>query len=156
MPIVNFLVMLIMNFGLTATLFPKLHGTVFILATAFAYGLFTNFQTFNHRLLATLTVLSVVAEVGSGWLRILLTKKYSLSRSFCVNSLVGNLGGVVAADCILGKTVGVVAWQLLAGKTFLPRVNTVMIVLVRLGAIAGLRLLCGFIMEWFIIIYILQ
>jgi hypothetical protein len=153
---VNFFTIFLVNIGLTATLFPKFHGTMLILGVAIGYGWFSSFQTFDPQLAIMLIILTAIAEGGGSWLRILFTKHYPLSQSFCVNSLVGNIGGIFATSCILGKTGGIAIWQLVAGKTFLPRLNTIMIVLFRLGAVACLRFICGFIMEWVIIIYILQ
>ena len=105
---------------------------------------------------AALAVLAFAAEVGGRMLRLYLTRRYSLSRVFCVNSTVGNIGGILAADALLGPVLGLLAWEFFAGRTLAPRWDTVGKVILRLAAVATVRFGCGILMIVLVFVYIMR
>lgn len=147
-------VILIMLVGLGLTLLPRLPGTLVILGAAILY-LGAAGTAAPPWVVAALAVLAFVAEVGGRLLRLYLTRRYSLSRVFCVNSTVGNIGGILAADALLGPVLGLLAWELFAGKTLAPRWDTVGRVLLRLAAVAMVRFGCGLLMIILVFVYIM-
>ncbi|SDF11080.1 Uncharacterized conserved protein YqgC, DUF456 family [Sporolituus thermophilus DSM 23256] len=149
------LMFLLMLSGLVGTLSPKIPGTVIIFVVAVLYGAVTEFATFRPWLTLLLCVLMLTAEVGGRWLRVYLTRRHQLSRVLCTNATVGNVAGIVAADALLGPTIGILLWELVAGKTFMPRWNSVAKVLVRLVAAAVLRFICAILMIILIYVYII-
>ncbi|EAX46767.1 hypothetical protein TcarDRAFT_0432 [Thermosinus carboxydivorans Nor1] len=149
------LLFLLMLSGLVGTLSPKIPGTVIIFVVTVLYGAATEFSTFRPWLTLLLCLLMLTAEVGGRWLRVYLTRQDRLSRVFCTNAAVGNIAGIVAADAIFGPIFGIFLWELVAGKTFMPRWNTVAKVLVRLVAAAALRFICAILMIILIFVYII-
>lgn len=147
-------IILIMLVGLTLTLMPRLPGTLVILGAAVLY-LWAAGATAPPWVVAALVVLVFTAEVGGRLLRLYLTRRYSLSRIFCVNSSVGNIGGILAADALLGPVLGLVVWEFFAGKTLAPRWDTVGRVLLRLAAVATVRFGCGLLMIVLVLVYIM-
>ncbi|MDT8901021.1 DUF456 family protein [Anaeroselena agilis] len=154
MLVLKIAVILGMLAGLTLTLMPRLPGTLFILGAAIVY-LWVAGATAPPWIMAALVVLSFTAEVGGRLLRIFLTRRYSLSRVFCVSSSVGNIGGILAADALLGPVLGLLAWEFFAGKTLAPRWDVVARVLLRLAAVATLRFGCGLLMVVLVLVYIM-
>ena len=63
-----------------------------------------------------------------------------------MNSTVGNIGGILAADALLGPVLGLLAWEFFAGRTLAPRWDTVGKVILRLAAVATVRFGCGILM----------
>ena len=139
-------VTLIMLMGLALTLVPRFPGTVIILLGAALYGALTSFDTATPWLWTAMLLLVASAEVGGRLLRVVLTRKFNLSREFCANSTIGNVGGILAAEALLGPVIGLIVWELIAGKTLQPRWDTVAKILLRLTAVAALRFCCGFAM----------
>ncbi len=148
-------VLLIMLVGLALTLLPRLPGTLVILGAAVLF-IGVSGTDAPPWVVASLTVLSFAAEVGGRMLRLYLTRRYSLSRVFCVNSTVGNIGGILAADALLGPVLGLLAWELFAGKTLAPRWDTIGKVLLRLAAVATVRFGCGLLMIVLVMVYIMR
>ncbi|WP_425061199.1 DUF456 family protein [Sporomusa carbonis] len=143
-----------MLIGLLCTASKRFPGTLIILFGATLYGVITGFVTFTPVIAIILTVLAVVAEVGGRVLRIYLTQRYSVSRMFSVNSTVSHFAGMLASDVLLGPILGLVVWELIAGKTLIPRTDTISQILFRLAGVAMLRFVCGLTMIVLIIIYI--
>ncbi|MBP2634138.1 MAG: hypothetical protein H6Q72_45 [Firmicutes bacterium] len=143
-----------MLIGLFFTLSAKVPGTLLILIGAAVYGIYTDFITFLPWEIYLLLFISAVSELGGRILRITLTDNCALSRSFSINSIVCHLGGMLACTALLGSLSGFVLWQLVAGKTLVPRNNTIVQVLLRLAAVAGVRFICGCIMIIIIHLYI--
>lgn len=127
----------IMLIGLASTVTPRLPGHIIILGGALLYLSLTGFNNVSAWLIYTLLSITVFAEGGGRLLRLYLTKQFSLSRSFCVNVTAGNIGGTVVANAIFGPMVGLVLWELLVGKTFLPRWSII-------GQVLGCLLVVGF------------
>ncbi len=152
--LVKFLVTLIMVAGLLCTVSIKMPGTLLILLSTVIYGIFTDFSTFSTPLIVVLISISVTAELGGRMLRIYLTKDYSVSREFSVNSSISHIGGVVATNALFGPLWGLIIWELLAGKTLLPRGNTMVKVLTRLAGVALIRIVCGIVMIILVHVYI--
>lgn len=148
-------VILIMLIGLALTLLPRLPGTLVILGAAVLYIGVTGTAA-PAWVAAALAVLAFAAEVGGRMLRLYLTRRYSLSRVFCVNSTVGNIGGILAADALLGPVLGLLAWEFFAGKTLAPRWDTVGKVILRLAAVATVRFGCGILMIVLVFVYIMR
>lgn len=148
-------VILIMLIGLTLTLLPRLPGTLVILGAAVLYIGATD-AVAPPWVVAALAVLAFAAEVGGRLLRLYLTRRYSLSRVFCVNSAVGNIGGILAADALLGPVLGLLAWEFFAGKTLAPRWDTIGRILLRLAAVAMVRFGCGLLMIVLVFVYIMR
>ncbi|MDF2571582.1 MAG: hypothetical protein K0R55_3186 [Sporomusa sp.] len=119
------------------------------------YGVFTDFLTFPPWIIVMLTCLVVTAELGGRALRFYLTRNYPVSRDFSINSVFSHFAGMLASDALLGPVLGLVAWELIAGKTLLPRSDTVLRMLLRLAGVAVLRFACGLIMIVLINMYIL-
>lgn len=147
---------LIILAGIALTLFPRYPGTLLVLAGAVFYGLFAGFGGFSGELVAALLSLAAVAEIGGRWLRVLLTAKFPFTAAFCSASTAGNIGGIIAADAVIGPVAGLAAWEALAGKTLSPHWSTVSRVLIRLAAVAALRFLCALVMFVLIMIYIIS
>lgn len=147
-------VILIMLVGLVMTLLPRLPGTLVILAAAAVY-LTASGSGAPPWVVAALIVLAFAAEVGGRLLRYQLTRNQPLSRLFSVNSVVGNIGGVFAANALFGPVAGLLLWELFAGKTLAPRLDTVGRVLLRLAAVAALRFGSGLLMIVLVLVYIM-
>lgn len=140
--------------GLLCTVSIKMPGTLFILLGTVIYGMFTDFSTFSTPIIVALTSISVVAEFGGRILRVYLTKDYSVSRGFSVNSSISHIGGVVATNALFGPLWGLIIWELLAGKTLLPRSNTILKIIARLAGVALIRIICGIVMIILVHVYI--
>jgi uncharacterized protein YqgC (DUF456 family) len=153
--LIKLAVLLLMLVGLMLTLLPRLPGTLVILGAAALYIGAAGGDA-PAWVVAALAVLSFTAEVGGRLRRLYLTRRYSLSRVFCVNSTVGNIGGILAADALLGPVLGMLVWELFAGKTLAPRWNTVGKVLLRLAAVAMVRFGCGLLMIVIVLVYIMR
>lgn len=148
-------VVFIMLVGLVFTLFPRLTGTLVIFAGAALYLVSAGTAAAPPWVLASLVSLSFTAEVGGRLLRHYLTRRYAVTRAFSVNTTLGNIGGIVAADALLGPVLGLLAWELIVGKTLAPRWDTVGQVLVRLFAAAAIRFACGLLMIILVLVYIM-
>ena len=152
--LLTFIASLIMSVGLVLTLFPRYPGTVVVFAGAVLYGSFTEFRSFAPWLVETLVALIIIAEVGGRCLRLYLTRSFTLSRRFAVDSIVGNIGGVIVSNALLGPILGVVVWELVSAKTLEPRLTMIGKILGRLAGVAMLRLACGIVMSLLIGFYI--
>jgi Protein of unknown function (DUF456). len=148
-------VILILLVGLTLTLMPRLPATLIILGAAILY-LALSGATVPPWVLAALILLSFAAEVGGRMLRLYLTRRYSLSRAFCVNGAVGNITGIVAADALLGPVLGLLAWEFFAGRNLSPRIDTIVRIIVRLAAVAAVRFGCGLLMIILVLVYMMR
>ncbi|MDR3562734.1 MAG: DUF456 family protein [Negativicutes bacterium] len=151
--IIKILAALIMMAGLFGTLVPRIPGTVLIFCGALFYGAVSGFYAVAPWIWTLLLVLLAVAELGGRWLRVVLTRRFSMTRLFATNSTIANLGGILAADALLGPALGLIAWELIAGKALEPRGNTVAKILLRLAAVAILRFGCGVAMVVVVIKY---
>lgn len=147
-------ILIIMLLGLAATLVPKVPGTLIIFGAALLYIFLPGNENVPLWLIGLLSVIVIIAEIGGRWLRISLTKCYHLTRLFSSNASVGNIASVVAADALLGPVLGILLWELVAGKTFSPRLNTVAKVIVRLVIAAMFRFLCGLVMIILVLLYL--
>lgn len=145
---------IIMYLGLYSMVFPKFPGSFIILGGAIWYGWMVGFENTESWLWGTLTALAVVADGGSRLIRYYLTRPYHLSRRFSVNATAGNLAGMITADVVLGPITGFIAWQLVAGKTYLPRWNRTGKILASLIKAALFRLFCGIVMITLVITYL--
>lgn len=154
--LVNFFALIIMFIGLYLTISPKIPGTVIIIGVAFSYSVFAGVLSVNKWLMISLVLLSLLAEVGGRLARIYLTKDYNLSREFSTDATAGNLAGVIATDALFGPMLGTFIWELIVGKTFLPRWDTITSVLMRLAIVALVRFGCGLTMIILISKYILH
>lgn len=154
--ILKLIVFTIIAAGEVGTLAPQVPGTLIIILGAVLYGYATDFVTFNKEIVMWLAALSALAEFGGRMLRVYLTRRYATSASFSVNTTAGNLAGLIAVDAILGPVVGTIIWELIAGKILMPRWDMVSRVLIRLAAVSALRFLCGLIMTYIIVVYIVM
>ena len=139
-------VILIMLLGLSLTLVPRFAGTVIILFGAVLFEFITGFSTMITWVWAMLLGLTVSAEAGGRILRNYLTRRYHASRNLSVNATVGHIGGVLAANALLGPFWGVILWELIIGKVMAPRWDFIYAVLIRLAAAAALRFVSGVVM----------
>ncbi|SCM80182.1 conserved membrane hypothetical protein [uncultured Sporomusa sp.] len=152
--VVKFFVTFIMVTGLFCTVTLKLPGTLLILLGAAFYGAVTGYVSVAPWLVALLVLISITAEVGGRVLRLYLTRNYSVSPVFSVNCTATHLAGMLATNALLGPLLGLAVWELVAGKTLLPRGDTVTSVLLRLAGVACLRFACGLIMIVLIHMYL--
>ncbi|MDF2874294.1 MAG: hypothetical protein K0R22_977 [Sporomusa sp.] len=152
--LVKFIVTFIMLVGLLCTVSVKMPGTLIILLGAVLYGTFTGFLTFAPWIIEVLVFLVVAAELGGRALRIYLTRNFSVTRVFSVNSTVTHIAGMLASDALLGPILGLAAWELIAGKTLIPRSDHVLQVVFRLAGVAAFRVVCGVVMIVIINMYI--
>ena len=143
MLIIKFVILLIMLIGLICTFGPRLYGTVIILLAAVLYAAAVDLSIFQTWAAAGLLMLTVVAELGVRGLRIFLTRRYDVSRSYSVNSVVCNIVGCIISGTLLGSLLGLTVWQGLASRVLYPRLDLVSKVLVRLLWTAVMRFLCG-------------
>lgn len=148
------LFLIIMLLGLAATLIPKVPGTLIILGAALLHVILTGNENNPIWIMEILCLIVLIAEFGGRWMRFCLTNRYQITRLFSSNASVGNIAGVVAADALLGPVLGVLLWELVAGKTFLPRWNTVAKIIVRLAIAAMFRFLCGLVMIILAVLYL--
>ena len=140
--ILDFAVVLWMLAGLLCTLLPKIPGTLIILAGAMIYGYITEFATFGEWTSSTLMLLAGISEIGGRLVRRKLTSNFPFSPAFGSNITVGNAGGIIASDILLGF-LGLLLWQMAVGKNIFPRWDTVSQILLRCSSAALLRFLCG-------------
>ena len=152
--ILKIIIIIIMLIGLYCTAFPKLSGTLIILAAAIAYWLLTGFITYQLWLVYMIIGLALVAEIGGRMLRIYLTQHEGVTRTFSTDTTVGNIAGLIVADAILGPFTGTVLWELMVGKNLFPRWTTVSKVLKKLAMVALMRFICANIMVFIVIKYI--
>lgn len=148
------IVAIIMLIGVVGTVIPRVPGTLIIFCGSLLYGVSTGFATFQPWLIVFLFCLTLTAEIGGRWLRTYSTKRYQLSRLFCVNASAGNIAGIIAADALLGPVLGIIIWEVIVGKAFIPRWNTIGRVIYLLAVAAMLRFICAVIMVVFITVYI--
>ncbi|MGL5511910.1 MAG: hypothetical protein ACRDBM_01555, partial [Sporomusa sp.] len=73
---------------------------------------------------------------------------------FSVNGMISYVAGLLVCNALLGSTIGLICWFLIAGKALMPLENHAVQVLFRLSTVAALRFFCGVIMILFINIYI--
>lgn len=154
--VLNFVAFLVMFIGLFFTLSPRLPGTLLILGVAFFYSALTGFSATSPWLIISLIFLTLLAEIGGRVTRIYLTKGFGVPIIFSTDTTVGNLAGIVASDALFGPLLGTVIWELIVGKTLLPRLDTVLKVLSRLALVALIRFVCGITMVVLITKYILR
>lgn len=152
--LVKFFVIFAMVTGLFCTVTVKLPGTAIILSASLFYGAVTNFITFTPVITGMLVGIFAAAEIGGRILRIYLTRNYPVSRVFSVNCVASHFSGILASNALLGPFLGLVVWELIAGKTIIPRGDTIGGVILRLAGVAGFRFLCGITMIILIHIYI--
>ncbi len=152
--IIKYLAMILMLVGLIGTLSPRIPGTIIIMVGALFYSLLVSYAGWQSGVIVTLVSLIILAEVGGRVLRIYLTRQFKVSRSFSTNTTISNVAGLLATDALFGPMLGTLIWEMIIGKTLLPRWNTVYRVIVRLVAAALLRFTCGIIMIIVIIKYI--
>lgn len=155
MLILNFMIILIMFIGLMCTLAPRLYGTVIILVAACTYAVISGVSVFPLWVAGSLLMLTLVAEVGANGLRVFLTRHSEVSRVYSIDTTVCNLAGIVVADALLGSLIGTIIWELLVGKTLVPRWDSISKVLVKLIVTAVLRLICGLIMIIIVVKYMM-
>lgn len=154
--VLNFFAFLIIFIGLFFTLSPRLPGTLLIIGVAFFYSALDGFSALSPWLVISLLSLTLLAEIGGRVARIYLTKEFKVPIIFSTDTTAGNLAGIVASDALFGPLLGTIIWELIVGKTLLPRLDTVFRVLSRLAFVALIRFGCGLIMVVLITIYILQ
>lgn len=152
--ILDFTVMFLMLTGLMCTLLPRMPGTLIILAGALSYGYITEFAAFGEWTTLSLVILTIVSEVGGRLARTRLTRKFPFSPAFGSNITIGNVGGIIISDVLLGF-VGLFIWQLAVGKNIFPRWDTVSRILWRSSAAALLRFLCGLIMIFIFLFFVM-
>lgn len=140
--------------GLVCTLLPRLPGTIIILVGPLLYGLAFGWENYHFYIVLSLVLLMLLAEAGGRLLRIYLTRSAAVSRIFSTDTTIGNAAGIVASDAIFGTVFGTLLWEMVVGKTLLPRFNTVARVLFRLAAAAALRFACGLLMISIVVMYI--
>jgi len=99
--------------------------------------------------------LVIIAEIGMRGLRSYLTKGYTISKTYSVNTTVCNLSGIIVADALLGSLIGLTIWELVVGKALVPYFESISKILVRLMIVAVLRFICGIIMIAIICKYLL-
>lgn len=153
--LLKLVVVFIMLIGLCLTLMPRGCGTLVIFGAVVVYGFASGQAAMPFWLWMALILLAAVAEIGGRLLRVALTKRFSLSRLFCLGSTMGNAGGILAADAILGPVLGLLVWELVAGKGLAPRWGVVGRVILRLAAAAAVRFACGFVMIILALLYVL-
>ena len=154
--LLQFFVTVVMLAGLLFTFVSKVPGTAVIMAGALLYGLFAGFYNIHEWVWVVLVFLVATAEIGGRLLRIVLTRRFSVSRRLSTDSTVANIGGIIVADALLGPVLGLIVWELIAGKTLQPRWDTILKILTRLAAVAVLRFACGLAMIVIIIVYVFQ
>lgn len=152
---INFFVLLIMFIGLYCTLSPRMPGTLIIIGAAFFYTAIKGYPMVEPWVAYSLVLLVVLAEVGGRLARIYWTKGFRISMEFSSDATAGSIAGVIASDALFGPMLGTVIWELIVGKTFVPRWDTISQVLKRLAIVALLRFLCGVVMVLLIVSYIL-
>lgn len=153
--LLKLVIVIIMVVGLGLTLLPRAGGTLVICGAVALYALAAGQAIVPSWLWVVLVSLAAVAEIGGRLLRVRLTRRFSLSRLFCLGSTVGNAGGILAADALFGPVLGLLVWELVAGKTLAPRWDTVGRVLLRLAAAAAVRFVCGLVMIILALLYVL-
>lgn len=156
MLIIDFLIIMMMTIGLICTLAPRLCGTVIILVAAIIYAMITGINHVPLWVIPILLLLSFIAECFARGLRVFLTKDYKVSRIYSVNTTLCNLAGITVAQVGLGPFLGIIVWEVLIGKAFLPRMRDISKVLVRLFLVAVLRYICGLAMIMIIIQYMMK
>lgn len=147
------LIMLIILSGLVGSIIPKFPGPLIILTGAVLYGAVSGTNLENAKLAILLLSLTFIAEIVCRMLRIYLTKNARLSRSFCINATAGNAAGILAANTLFGKLLGILLWEIIIGKTLLPQWNEIADILWRLTIISLLRLTCSFIMVFIVLFF---
>ncbi len=147
-------VAVIMYAGLYSMLLPKFPGSLIILGAAALYGWIRDFENSEPWLWWVLIGLALLADGGSRLIRYYQTKPYRLSRRFSVNATAGNVAGMITADVAFGPVLGVIIWQLVAGKTYLPRWSTTGKIMAVLIKAALFRLSCGIVMIILVITYL--
>lgn len=155
MLIINFIVIFIMMVGLLCTLAPRLHGAVLIGIIAGSYGMVVGINIVHSWIGLTLLVVLFIGEFGSGVLRIFFTRHFEVTRSYSVDTMVCNFAGIIIADALLGSLLGMFLWEVLVGKVLFPRLDGISQVLLRLMFIGMLRFLCGLVMIFITIKYIM-
>lgn len=152
--ILDFAVILWMLTGLMCTLLPRIPGTLIILAGALIYGYVTEFAAFKEWTIWSFVILATIAEIGGRIARNHLTRSFPFSPAFGSNVTVGNVGGIIVSDILLGL-LGLFIWQLAVGKNIFPRWDTISRILLRSSAAALLRFLCGFVMIFIFLFFVM-
>lgn len=155
MLILNFSTLFIMFIGLTATLAPRLHGTVIILVVAIIYAVLIDTSVFQSWVGAALVLLTFLSEIGAGGSRIFLTRHYRVSRRYSIDTSVCNLAGIIITSAFFGSLLGTAIWEVLIGKTLIARFEMISKILMRLILMSWVRLICGFLMIMIIVKYMM-
>jgi len=155
MLIIKFIIIVIILIGLICTLAPKLHGALIILLAAVVSTIIIDVGLLPLWVPVSLLVLTLVAEVGANGLRLFLTRHSEVSRIYSVDTTVCNLAGIVVSDALLGPLIGMTIWEVLVGKTLFPRLDSIGKILRRLIWTALLRLICGLIMIFIVVKYMM-
>lgn len=152
--LLKMIITIVMLTGLVGTLLPRLPGTIIIFLAVLGFGALTGYAGFVPWLWTAFIFLMAAAELGGRWLRIYLTRRFSLSRQLSTSAAVTHIGGVLAADALLGPVLGLIVWELIAGKTLEPHGTTMGKILFRLAAVALLRFICGLVMIILVFMYL--
>jgi uncharacterized protein YqgC (DUF456 family) len=135
---------------------PKIPGTLIIFLTLVTYSYLDHFDNLSWQGLLFLSLLVIIAEVLCPVLRNYLTKNYPLSRLFTVDSLVGNVGGMVTSSLLVGPVFGQTLWQVIAGKSWMIKWRWLSRIITRLFLVAVIRFCIGLTMIVFGIFNILK
>lgn len=138
MEIVTIIIMII---GILLAVKPSGYGTTIMMLAVMLYWLYSGQPYIILWVKVMIFFLFIFGEFGTRILREYLTKDYNMSRLYCVNTTAANLAAIAASDVILGPITGIIIWEIIVGKSWLPRFDIIAQIIGRLSVVFILRML---------------
>jgi uncharacterized protein YqgC (DUF456 family) len=132
-------VILCMLVGLTGTFIHKVPGTPTILLSALVYGVITGFSTMHITWFMLLGVLTLVAELGSQYIRDRLFPDAGIDKVFGLDVAAGSFASLILTDVLAGPVIGLIIWELIIGKSLMPLIKKSGILVLKLVVAAMFR-----------------
>jgi uncharacterized protein YqgC (DUF456 family) len=139
MVLVKILVIAGLFIGLLGTFIHKIPGTPLIFLSAFIYGALTDFITMDFAWTGLLLGLTLLAELGSSFLRDHLLPRAGIDKAFGLDVAAGSFTTLVMAEVLAGPLIGLIIWEMIIGKSLMPMLKRSGILVVTLFAAALFR-----------------
>lgn len=144
-----------MLLGLTGTFIHRLPGTPLIFLAALIYNMVMGFSTANIPWMGVLLALTLIAELGSRFLRDRLTPETGIDKVFGLDVAAGSFASLILADILAGPTLGMILWEILIGKSIMPLLKRSGMLVLTLWAAAGVRFAIAVVMMIIVVLKVL-
>lgn len=127
-----------MFLGLIGTFLHILPGLPLIFFAALGYSLAGGFLQLEIYWLIVLAVLMLTGELGSRYI-VKLMPDTGIEKVHGLDVAAGSFASLVVTDVLLGPTLGLIAWEVLLGKSLMPVIKRSGLLVLELFAAAMMR-----------------